>query len=243
MPSKKVGLIAVLILILALCVGAIGYLVYKNRPPHVSPQHPGPIELIEITETDTPSYEIDFNVAKRERILGNPDAPIKISEHSSFTCGHCGNFHRTTYAQFKAEWLDTGRAYLVFSDFPLNAPALHASMVTRCAPEDRYFEFVEELFAKQNDWAYGPNYLDYLKQYASQYGMSHKDVDTCINNQDLQKSILDRLRATQVQFEINSTPSFVINNSKTITGALNYEAFNQSIENAVNPPTEEDNSE
>ena len=65
--------------------------------------------------------------------------------------------------------------------------------------------------------------------------MSHQDVDTCINNQELQKSILDRLRAAQVQFEINSTPSFVINNTTTITGSLNYEAFNASLESATNP--------
>ncbi|MGH1398314.1 MAG: DsbA family protein [Alphaproteobacteria bacterium] len=233
MPSKKIGLIAVLILILALCLGAFA-LLSKDKP-----QEPNNLTLKEATtdatKNELPAYTIDFTAAKRERTLGNRNAPVKISEHSSFTCGHCGNFHKQTFAQFKAEWIDTQKAYLVFSDFPLNGPALHASMIARCTPEDRYFEFVNELFAKQEEWAFERNYLDILKKYAHTYGLSKENVETCLKNEDLQKTILDRVRGNQAQFGINSTPSFVVNNTTTIIGSLDYESFNKTIEEALNP--------
>ena len=95
-----------------------------------------PNTLTETQLNENAMASIDMEKALSERVLGNPGAPIKISEHSSFSCGHCGNFHQNVFSEFKANWIDTGKAYLVFSDFPLNAPALHASLVGRCITND-----------------------------------------------------------------------------------------------------------
>ena len=68
-----------------------------------------------------PSPHFDLEKAATPRILGNPDAPVKISEHSSFTCGACSAFHKDNFKQIKKDYIDTGKAYLVFDDFPRNA--------------------------------------------------------------------------------------------------------------------------
>lgn len=180
-----------------------------------------------------PSADFDLAFAKRERILGDRSAPIKISEHSSFTCGHCGTFHKEIFAQFKAEYIDTGKAYLVFSDFPLNAPALHASKVGRCVSDEGYFGFVDKLFQEQADWAYDAKYLDYLKNTAAEFGVDENLFETCVQSKELQEAMLDRMRAVQAQWEVSSTPSFVINNQKTITGAKTYEDFDEAIQAAL----------
>jgi len=180
------------------------------------------------------SSSIDLARGKQERVLGNPDAPIKISEHSSFSCGHCAKFHASTFKDFKANWLDTGKAYLVFSDFPLNAPALHASLVGRCiADDDQYFAYVEDVFANQKDWAFQADYAEPLKKIAAKYGIDGDMFTSCVQNLELQEALLNRVRATQQQFGINSTPSFVVNNAITISGGASYAEFNKTIEDAV----------
>ena len=79
-------------------------------------QAPDGTEII----TQEVSADFDLEKASTPRILGNPDAPIKISEHSSFTCGGCAMFHKSNFKMIKEEYIDTGKAYVVFDDFPRN---------------------------------------------------------------------------------------------------------------------------
>ncbi len=179
------------------------------------------------------SSDFDLEHAMTERILGNPRAPIKISEHSSLTCGHCGHFHDDVFPELKKAYIDTGKAYVVFSDFPLNAPALHASKVARCVADERYFEFINMLFAAQEEWAYEPNYMEYLEEKAGEFGVDQVLFETCVNDKELQDSIVDRIRAVQAQWDVNATPSFVINNQITISGAHSFEEFDKKIQDAL----------
>lgn len=41
--------------------------------------------------------DLDLEKALSPRIFGNADAPIHVVEYFSMTCGHCANFHVTTY--------------------------------------------------------------------------------------------------------------------------------------------------
>lgn len=177
----------------------------------------------------------------RERVLGDPAAPLKIVEHSSFTCGHCAHFHEETFKKIKQNYIDTGKAYLVFSDFPLNAPAMHASMAARCLPDEKkYFDFVQMLFETQKDWAYSAGYLTILKQNAMLAGLSEDGFTECLQNLDLQQAITARMREAQEKHKVNSTPTIVINDRVVIGGAAPYEDFSQKLdaELAKTPPLE-----
>ncbi len=176
---------------------------------------------------------LDIKSAKKERILGDPSAPIKITEHASFSCGHCAKFHTETLKAFKDTYIDTGKAYIVFSDFPLNAPALHASMASRCVDENRYLDFVEELFSTQGEWAFEQNYLNLLEAKAANYGLNKASFAACVNNEELQNALLGRMKAVQQQWQISSTPSFVVNNQEVIGGALPPAEFEKVIQDAL----------
>lgn len=187
---------------------------------------------------------VDIAAAKEARILGNPNAPIKISEHSSFTCGHCGKFHREAFPQVKLELVDSGQAYIVFSDFPLNAPALHASMVARCLPDkDRYFDFVQMLFEDQESWAYERNYINILKSKAEEYGLNQAGFKACLESKDLQEAIVAGAKAAQAQWNVSSTPSFVINNKTVIAGGSSAASFITRVKEAANGESETNNPE
>lgn len=200
-------------------------------------ENPQNTEIVMEKEDDTGevTVKIDVETAAAERILGNPEAPLRVVEFSSFTCGHCGQFHQKTFKTFKEQWIDTGRAYLVFSDFPLNAPALHASMVARCLPQDKYFDFVQMLFEEQDNWAYDVGYQDFLKEKSAENGLSSEEFSACLKSEELQNAILERVRASQQQFEINATPSFVINNAEAFSGTLSYADFEIQLNNVLRP--------
>jgi protein-disulfide isomerase len=179
--------------------------------------------------TPAPVASIDVAAALSDRVLGNTSAPLKIVEHASLTCSHCGEFHKTTFDQVKANFIDTGKAYIVFSDFPLNEPAVKATMVARCLPQDKYFDFTHMLFLKQEEWAYDDNYLAWLKTAAGEQGLSPEQFDACVASTELEEGIKSRMQSVQDQWHITATPSFVLNNKTTLSGALPYDAFEKAL--------------
>lgn len=188
---------------------------------------------------DAPSTE----EALEPRVLGNPDAPVTIREHSSLTCGHCGQFHATSFKQIKTEYIDTGKVKIIYDDFPLNGPALHASMIARCVPRDKYFDYLALLFEKQEDWAYNAGYVAFLKQSSQLAGLSAAGFDACINNEELRQGLLDNVRESQQRSNVRSTPSFVFEDGSVMTGAQPFGAFKTAIDSRLNQPASDNDAE
>src|SRR5690606_4686998 len=69
-----------------------------------------------------------------DRVLGDKNAPVTITEYSSFTCPHCADFHAKILPQLKREYIDTGKVKLIMKSFPLDNAALNASVLAYCAP-------------------------------------------------------------------------------------------------------------
>src|SRR5579863_3148430 len=114
-----------------------------------------------------------------DRVLGKPNAPITIFEFFSLTCPHCAEFEKEDYPKLKADWVDTGKAKIIYRDYPLDQNALKAAMVARCAPPDRYAAFVEVLFQQQTVWGVQRDPTDALKHIAALGGIGADQFDKC----------------------------------------------------------------
>jgi protein-disulfide isomerase len=169
--------------------------------------------------------------ALKDRVIGDPAAPITIIEYASLTCPHCANFHADTLPKLEKEWIETGKAKLIYRDYPLDRYAASASMIARCAPTDKYFTFLNAFFAQQKTWSRADNPVKVLTQLAGLGGMSKEDVDACLANEALQDGILQMRLEGQMEYDINSTPSFVIDGKKVAN--LPYEDINELLENAA----------
>ena len=181
-----------------------------------------------VAEVPEPVVNIDVEAALRERVMGDANAPITISEHSSLTCGHCGKFHQTTFKEIKEKYVDTGKVKIVFADFPLNGPALHATLSARCILDDaKYFDYIQELFETQDKWAYDVGYLSHLKATASKYGLNEATFSACLGSEELQTGLLKKVRENQTKHNLTSTPSFVINGKDKLKGGLPLTAFEE----------------
>lgn len=166
-----------------------------------------------------------------DMVLGNPDAPVTVIEYSSLTCPHCAAFHRTTLAQIKKEWLETGKAKLVYRDFPLDGIALGAAMLARCVPTERYFGFLDTLFQTQQQWAYSKNPLGALQNLAGLAGLPEDKFQACLSDQKMMADIKAKQKAGADEYKIESTPTFVID-GKTILGNQPYEVFAEALKAA-----------
>lgn len=146
--------------------------------------------------------------------LGDPDAPITFVEYASFTCGHCAAFHAQNLPQLKAQYVETGKVYYVFREYPLDPVATAASMLTRCVSPDRYLQFADVLFERQTQWAFAQDPREALATIARQGGISASQFEACLNDQ----AVLDGLREAQAyaadELEVVATPTLFINSDK-----------------------------
>lgn len=163
-----------------------------------------------------------------DRVLGDAKAPITIFEFFSLTCPHCADFSEHTFPKLKAEWIDTGKAKLVYRDYPLDRNALKAAMITRCAPPERYPGFVETLFQQQGSWGGMDDPVPALRRIALLGGMNGVEFDKCVNDDALSKSIVASEYDAQKKYGVESTPTFFINGKK-IVGALPYDEFAKEL--------------
>ncbi len=170
-------------------------------------------------------------VDESDRILGSESAPVTIIEYSSLTCPHCASFHKDTLPQVKEDWIDAGKARLVYRHFPLDGLALRAAAVANCLEGDRHFTFLEALFRSQERWARASDPIKALAAIAGVAGLDEATFQRCVEDEAEMNRILERARAGAEAFDVQSTPTFVVNGRK-VSGALPYEDFEKVLNDA-----------
>ena len=172
--------------------------------------------------------------AEIKRIIsGNFDARITMIIYESLTCSHCADFHKNVYPQLKKDYIDTGIVKLEFRHFPLDIAALNASKISQCT-QDQSLEILDSLYSNQKDWIKGNTVEDLnnnLNKFIQNEGFN-LDIDKCLSNKEIEDFVLnDRIEGTK-NFEINSTPTVIINNKK-FKKTLNYKNLKKSIEKLI----------
>jgi len=147
--------------------------------------------------------------------MGKVDAPVTIVEYASMTCGHCAVFHNTVLPKLKEKYIDTGKARLVFREFPLDNIAAAVSMLARCVSGDGTSAFISEMFKRQQEWAFQPgNPVPRLFEMSRQAGFTQASFDKCLTDDKLLQQIeAGRKRATE-KFGVNATPTFFVNGKR-----------------------------
>ena len=172
-----------------------------------------------------------LEVTEDDFVVGDKNAPVTIIEYASLSCSHCADFHNNTLEDLIKEYVDTGKARIVFRDFPFNYPALIGSMVLRCIPEDVRYDYMNALFQLQPKWVVRENAKSTQELYKIMQsgGMTKEEFETCTNNVELENTILQALIAAQNEFNIQSTPSFLINGN-LVEGNKSIKEFRQIID-------------
>tara|TARA_B100001029_G_C14999417_1_gene417110 strand:+ start:608 stop:1189 length:582 start_codon:yes stop_codon:yes gene_type:complete len=166
-------------------------------------------------------------------IEGNANAKVKILVYESLTCSHCANFHKDVYPQLKEEFLDKGLASVEFRNFPLDIAALNASKLAHCK-NDGKSKILHFLYLKQKEWIEG-NTIEELNSNLKEiikdqnFGL---DYEKCVADKKVEDHILeDRIDGAK-KFEINATPTIIINDKK-FEKTLNFKNLKKAIEKLI----------
>lgn len=168
-----------------------------------------------------------------EHVLGDPAAPVTIIEYASLTCPHCAHFHREELPAIKAKYIDTGKAKLIFRDFPLDQLALQAAVLAHCAGDARYFKFLDAMFAGQATWARAADPIASLKQLAKLGGLSEAEAEACLADQAMQDGVLQSRLDGEQKFDVSSTPTLIID-GKTYKGGRDIDEISKVIDPLIN---------
>ncbi len=168
-----------------------------------------------------------------EKFVGEENAPVTIVEYASMTCPHCASFHLQTYPKLKEQYLDTGKAKLLFREFPFDDRALAAFMLARCAADDKYFAMIDVLFEQQAVWARSDKPAQELFKIARLAGFTEETFNACLKNKDIAAGIHAVKDRGALEFGVRSTPTFFINGEE-VSGAQSIERFQELIDPLVN---------
>jgi protein-disulfide isomerase len=155
-------------------------------------------------------------VAATGHVLGSDSAPVEIVEFADFECPACANFAILEWPYVQERLIATGRLRWRFMDFPLNghtnSPAAH--LAAGCAAEQgRFFEMMDVIYNRQNDWVLESRPEGKLRDYARQVGLDLPRYDACMESRHAQPGV-DADYAEGERLGVDATPTFFVNGRK-----------------------------
>ncbi len=168
-------------------------------------------------------------------MLGQASAPVTIVEYSDFQCPYCKRFHDDAFQQIKTQYLDTGKAKLVYKEFPLTSLhpfAQSAAEAAECVLQqgnDRFWKFEELDFANQAQLSDAN-----IRSWALATGVEAAKFDQCVSSHATAAKIAADT-AEGRQNSVSGTPSFMIygpgdTTGTQVVGAQPFSAFQQAID-------------
>ena len=110
---------------------------------------------------------------------------------------------------------------------------MFGSVLAKCAPKEKYFDFVKLILSTQKKWITNDDtFIDKLKNIGKLAGLTESKINNCFKDEQIVDNIINIRTFAERKYNISSTPSFIINNKKY--SAMSYENFEKIIENLIN---------
>jgi protein-disulfide isomerase len=170
--------------------------------------------------------------------MGDPEAPITITEYSDYKCGHCGSFVFETEPILVKDYIEPGFVKFVYRSMGdwLNEQSLLAAEASYCAGEEnKFWEYHDIVFANP-----GANFdMANLVAWAGSVGLDTGSFRECMDERRYQA------RAQQdaedgLALGVTGTPTFFLTYSvdgvektRVIQGAQPVGSFQREIDAAL----------
>jgi protein-disulfide isomerase len=169
-------------------------------------------------------------------VIGNPEAPIEITEFGDFECPQCSRFATLTEPDIRSRLVNAGQMRFRYIDFPLDMHknTWNASRAAACADEQgKFWEMHDAIYQTQDRWngETTSNPDKFFKGLAKQIGLKQDQFDECVDSKKYQAKIQAHHKIA-LDRHVNATPTFYIG-SKKIEGFVGYDEFKSEVEKAV----------
>lgn len=151
----------------------------------------------------------DYEQSKNLKTFGDPNNPTTIYVFSSLTCPHCAVFHKTIMPELKTRYADTNKAKIIYVDMPFDRKALIGATLARCATPEYYENLMDQLYETQDQWAYSKDPQPFYEA-AQSAQMSDEEIQSCLQNKDLQKNIVEQRNNLAQLYKVRSMPTTIL---------------------------------
>jgi protein-disulfide isomerase len=163
--------------------------------------------------------------------MGKANAPVTIVQYVSLTCTDCSRFQGETLPKLKKTYIDKGKVRLVVREFPVDASAAAAALVTRCVAEKDYFKVTEKFFLTQKDWVGQEVKKDAIFNVVKFTGLKRDKFDACLANQRINDALV-MVKQRGVSFGVTATPTYFVNGKK-VAGFVSFEEMQKAVDAAL----------
>ncbi|MFA6992258.1 MAG: DsbA family protein [Candidatus Gracilibacteria bacterium] len=185
-------------------------------------------------QQDLSNAKLDGDFAGTSPVLGDENAPITIVEFSDFQCPYCRSFFNGAYQSIKKNYVDTGKAKIVFRQYPLSfhPDAYMTAMASLCAraqgDDKTFYDFHDRVFVGQSGDGTVRITEDALVGYATDMKLDAKKFKKCIDDGEYADVIKNDQNVAN-QAGVDGTPAFIINGI-FVSGARPYNYFQTVID-------------
>lgn len=168
-------------------------------------------------------------------IQGSPDAGITIIEFGDYQCPNCKKWFTNTKPSISEDYIQTGKANLVFVDIVFIGPDSHSAAQASYCAEDQgmYWQYHDMLYTSQSGYKNGWASVENLKGFASDLGLDTELFDECLDSGKYLERV-DANTAAARAHGVNTTPSFLIISSdgheERVPGAQPYSTFKSILD-------------
>ena len=201
--------------------------------------------IASMSSSPNESFDVDMtrthgsiSTALGSPILGDPLAPITIVEFGDYQCHQCYNWFHDTKPMITRDYIETGKANLVFVDFAfLGKDSPKAAQATYCADDQNmYWEYHNSLYTFQeskidNGWANSER----LKSFAFNLNLDMTLFDECLDSEKYSKRV--QYNSQQARDNgVRGTPGFFIvgpDGQEQLGGAQPFSVFKRILDSMI----------
>ena len=157
---------------------------------------------------------------------------INIKIYSSLTCPYCAELHVKFLPNLIKKYVENKIAYIELHDYPLNQSSLIAAQIQKCFSLDEQKLYLDEIYKKQTEWSNAETLKELqsnLSKITQSLGLSDKDFNSCIKNKEYENRALKSRINAQNKYNVNSTPTLIINEKKFKGSLKNIEKYIQKL--------------
>jgi len=165
-------------------------------------------------------------------IIGNPDAPVKLIEYASHTCGACANFSQAAKPEIK-DYVETGTVSFEQREVFLNTFDVIIATLVQCGPKERMQPLSDEVWSNLGDVMQGiqnnPQAIEAagglpldqrfaaiaetagMIDFFAARGLSADQARECLTDAESIETMVRSADEVSQEEGVNSTPTFVLN--------------------------------
>jgi len=183
---------------------------------------------------DTLSDSALIAKADRGRLMGRDSGAVWLVMISDFQCPYCKQWHDSSMAAVKRDYVDPGKVRVAYLNLPLQQhphARVEAEAALCAAAQDKFWPYSAALFHDQPSINARVDVKPYLDSLARANAIEMKEFARCRGSKAIQALIESDIQQAG-KAGVRSTPSFLVGDF-LVEGAAPYKDFRKAIDTAL----------